>query len=203
LYTSNRFLMIEFLKSHEIETPKVFLINSRKALLRMKNIKMPLVIRSSEEKGIMFATNKTELKTMVDSLGYSSPICIEEFYSRTYSQILVIGREVFGIQRKPKEKKDIYLGRGSAKKKKLNSDEKTIALKVANALNTDFLLVTVGSKKVYDVSLYPNLVEISQILGTDVIHKLLNFIKVSITGEEVSVEKMKYDIKRLILDIFK
>lgn len=203
LATHDRFLMLEYFKSVGIEIPKIYLINSRKSLSRLKDLKLPLAIMSRGSENIMFATNKTELKTMVDAIGFKHPVYLEEFYPAKYIQAIVIGREVFCIERKPASKKDIYFGEGKMSTCKLSESVRDLALKVSDKLNVDFACITIVKNKVFDVNFVPPLHSISEVLGEDLIYKLLRFVRFSIKRKEVPLlDKLLYDAKRILKEIF-
>ncbi|MCD6557608.1 MAG: hypothetical protein J7K31_01075 [Candidatus Aenigmarchaeota archaeon] len=164
LIWSDRLLMLNILQREGLPIPKMYVVDSRESavrLLKKGDISFPLSLKlSKKERGAMLANSEKEFKAMLDTLqSFNEPICMEEFFDSDYIQAFVIGNTVVGaVKRIPKEKQDIFHGKGEKKRIKIKPSIKELAIDAARAIKSSFALVTLvdnGRRAVVDVDLCP------------------------------------------------
>jgi len=210
LLAYNRFLLLDNLRKRGFSTPKIYLINSPKTIrtiLDSNEINFPISLRiSSNEQGIMLANNKTEVRSMLDTLEtFEKMVYIEEFFDSNYIQIYVIGDSVFGVKRIPIKKTDIYFGKGKIVKYKMRGEIKKLSLQLAMSVNSKVLTIDMTEKtnKIINVRLVPLFQDAEKVLNKDMNTLLLNFIKDSVKKSCSIFEEFIDDIKLVIKDVFK
>ncbi|MEM7826933.1 MAG: hypothetical protein QXQ40_01770 [Candidatus Aenigmatarchaeota archaeon] len=203
LITYNRFVMLEILNKKNIPTIKAYLLNSSKSFSGL-DISYPVSVRVPNKKGVMLANNRIELKPIIDALESEEPIHIEEIWLENYTQAYVVGDEVFGIKRRPKEISDILFGKGKPSECKLKPHIREIALRAAIALRTEFARVDILKDRVLNVELTPSIKKVEEIINKSIIDKLLLLIRDSVSKRRESIfDKLIDEVRSAFGDVFK
>ncbi len=164
LIWADRLLMLNILQKEGLPVPKMYVVDSQETAMRIlkrDEVAFPLSLKiSKKERGAMLANSEKEFEAMLDTLqSFKEPVCIEEFFDSDYIQAFVVGNHVVSaVRRTPKEKRNIFRGKGGKNRIKLKPHLKDLAVGAAHAVKSNFALVTLVEKPrkaIIDVNLCP------------------------------------------------
>ncbi len=170
LIDKKRFILLEFLRRNGVNVIDLYILNSRSSVSKLGDVKYPMAIASKD--GVMISTNFTELKSMIDAIGFSRPVIVEPFKYKKYFRSVVVGPNVFSFKVNPKKKTDIFYNKGDIEQTKTKEWIKDTSLKISHILKSDFLSVTFIDKKVFDVNLKPD-----NLMDSELTDALVKFLK--------------------------
>ncbi len=185
LLTSDRFLMFNHLSNQNIPVPKACMLNSSKPMTNLlSDFKFPISIKvNTKERGIMFADNMDEAKTMIDTLtSLNQLIYVEEHYTKDLIEAYVIGSEVVAsVRRKSKNREDMLYGRGKMKRVKLSKDLEDLAVSAADAVQTEFARVDLmeNPQRVIGMELTPYMTRATEKTGKNIHSALVSYVEQS------------------------
>jgi len=190
LFTSDRFMMMNLLSKEKLPIPNSCIIDSSKPMIKaLSELKFPITLKVPvKERGIMFANNLNEAKTMIDTLTtLKQPIYIEEHYEGDIVEAFVIGSEVVtSVKRKVLTTEDMLYGRGKMERYKIPKELEEIIIAASSAIRANFARVDVIEEpaRIVGIDLSPPIVQASEKTGVDIGDLLLSYMKQSVAVEK-------------------
>ena len=209
LLSAERFFLLTVLRKRGLETINLRLTQAKDSAYRIiEENSFPLIIRTPDKKTGVFVKNKTEAKSIIDTLiSLKQPVLIENTVKDIVSAYVAEPEIIASVRKKTKER-DLVFGSGEIKSCKLDLETQHLALDAARAIEaqTARIDIALGDKpQIVNVDLNPGLIRPSRATGTDIPRKLIESVKSNLKAHKEKPMLMKFfeDAGSVVKDVLK
>lgn len=209
LLVEERFFLLSVLRKRDIETLNLSLLKSPKAATRIiEDANFPIVIRTPNKKTGIVVNNSKEAKGVIEALGSLKQSILIEDLVKDMVSVYIAYPDVIAATRKKSKEKDVVFGEGEYKKFKLDIKTKQLALDAAKAIEAHVCRIDIGingEPQVVNVSLNPDLVSPSKVVGADLPALVIENIRKSYDAHKEKPMLMKFfdDAKSVVNEVMK
>ncbi|MBL7160748.1 MAG: hypothetical protein ISS93_02775 [Candidatus Aenigmarchaeota archaeon] len=179
LLAGERFFLLTVLRKRGVETINMRLAKSKRAADRILEMDFPFIIRTTEKKSGVIVENKTEAKSIVDTLASLHKLILIEDVAKDMVSAYVAGSEVIASVKKKSKEKDIVFAPGELKETKLGIDAEHLAVEAASAVEAQIARVDMSMNKtprVVNIELNPDLITPSKATGVNIPEKVIQSV---------------------------